>query len=72
MKKILAIAFMVMFVGAITMPAMADNPPKEKAKTTESVKSGTKTTATQTKKDGSKCTEGKKSGCCADKAATTK
>lgn len=69
MKKILAIAFTVMFAGAIAMPAMADNPPKEKAKTTESVKS---TTKTQSKKDAAKCADGKKSGCCADKAAAAK
>lgn len=69
MKKILSIVFTVMFVGAMAMPAMADNPPKEKAKTTETVKS---TTKAQSKKDAAKCAEVKKSGCCADKAAATK
>ncbi len=69
MKKILAIAFTVMFVGAIAMPAMADNPPKEKAKTTETVKSSTKASG---KKDGAKCADSKKSGCCADKSAAAK
>jgi hypothetical protein len=67
MKKILAIAFMVMFVGAMAMPVLAENPPKEKpkteAKSTDSKKTGSKT---QDKKEGKKCT----GACCADKEKT--
>ena len=71
MKKILAITFMAMFVGALAMPVMAENPPKEKpkteAKSTVTTKNGTKT---QSKKEGTKCT----GACCSDKekAAATK
>jgi flagellar motor component MotA len=64
MKKILAIACMVMFVGSMAIPVMAENPPKEKAKTTQTTKTGTKA---QDKKDGKKCT----GACCADKDKAT-
>jgi hypothetical protein len=43
---------------------MAENPPKEKAKTTQTAKTGTKA---QDKKDGKKCT----GACCADKDKAT-
>ena len=60
MKKFLAITCIVMFVGAIAIPAMAENPPKDKTKTTQTAKTGTKS---QDKKVEKKCS----GACCADK-----
>lgn len=75
MKRMLAIAFMAMFVGALASPAIAslvgnpvvvvdnENPPKEKK--SEAKKESTTETKTKAKTEAKTCTKSDKKECTA-------
>lgn len=62
MKKLLSVLTVALFLVAITVPVVAQDPPKDKQKTECSKKGGQKCT----KSDSTKCTKSQKAGCCMD------
>jgi hypothetical protein len=61
MKKVLSIVTLALFIGALSMPSMAQTPPKEKQKS-----EAADTTKKCTKSGDKKCCTAKSetSGCC--------
>jgi hypothetical protein len=66
MKKVLSVLTVALFLAAITVPVVAQDPPKKDKEKTECSKKCTKA-------DSTKCTKNQKAGCCAgDKKADSK